>query len=252
MPRQLITIGVSHYCEKARWALDRAGLAFEETACVPGVHVWYVQRAGGTRPTPVLVDDGRVIADSTDIFDHVQAHPDARWRPWPEGVDGEDARALEAHFDDALGPHIRRYAYHHLLQDRRLAGEIVGQRASAAQRAAFGAGFPLIRALMRRSMRIDAEGARRSIEKVEAVFSEVESRLADGRRYLVGDCFTAADVAFAALGGVAVLHPTYLRVDLARFPPPLVEFVQASRERPAGRFIWRLFEEERGIASGPV
>ena len=28
----LITIPISHYCEKARWALDRAGVAYRERA----------------------------------------------------------------------------------------------------------------------------------------------------------------------------------------------------------------------------
>ena len=30
MTTRLITIAFSHYCEKARWALDRAGIVFEE------------------------------------------------------------------------------------------------------------------------------------------------------------------------------------------------------------------------------
>ena len=28
--RRLLTIPISHYCEKARWALERAGLAYRE------------------------------------------------------------------------------------------------------------------------------------------------------------------------------------------------------------------------------
>ena len=34
---RLITIPISHYCEKARWALDRAALAFREERHVQGV-----------------------------------------------------------------------------------------------------------------------------------------------------------------------------------------------------------------------
>ena len=29
-PLRLVTIPISHYCEKARWALERAGIAYRE------------------------------------------------------------------------------------------------------------------------------------------------------------------------------------------------------------------------------
>ena len=32
----LITIPISHYCEKARWALDRAALPYESTGTCRG------------------------------------------------------------------------------------------------------------------------------------------------------------------------------------------------------------------------
>jgi len=35
---RLITIPISHYCEKARWALERAGLSYREERHVQGVH----------------------------------------------------------------------------------------------------------------------------------------------------------------------------------------------------------------------
>ena len=46
--RRLITIPISHYCEKARWALDRAGLAYREERHVQGVHQVVSKRAGAT------------------------------------------------------------------------------------------------------------------------------------------------------------------------------------------------------------
>ena len=37
-PARLITIPISHYCEKARWALDRAGIGYREERHVQIVH----------------------------------------------------------------------------------------------------------------------------------------------------------------------------------------------------------------------
>ena len=40
LKRGCITIPISHYCEKARWALDRAGVAYVEERHVQGISVF--------------------------------------------------------------------------------------------------------------------------------------------------------------------------------------------------------------------
>ena len=80
MRARLITIPISHFCEKARWALQRAGVAYVEQPHLQMIHVLAARRAGGGRTVPVFVSqDGQVLADSTDIL---------RWA---------DARLPEAH-----------------------------------------------------------------------------------------------------------------------------------------------------------
>ncbi len=71
--------------------------------------------------------------------------------------------------------------------------------------------------------------------------------LADGRRYLVGERFSAADLAFAALSAPLVVPPEYgtqlpQPTDL---PDHMAARVRAWREHPAGRFASRLFAEQR-------
>ena len=44
---RLVTIPISPFCEKARWALDRAGLAYREERHVQGASVVAALRAGG-------------------------------------------------------------------------------------------------------------------------------------------------------------------------------------------------------------
>ena len=105
---ELITIPISHYCEKARWALDRAGVPFRERAHLQVLHWWPVRRAGGRWTAPVLVcPDGRALPDSSDILSFADAEGA---RLFPAG--SEEVRVLEREFDDRLGPHGRRWMYH--------------------------------------------------------------------------------------------------------------------------------------------
>jgi glutathione S-transferase len=48
---RLVTIPISHHCEKARWALERAGIPYREERHVQGIH--RIGRAG-------RVADGRL------------------------------------------------------------------------------------------------------------------------------------------------------------------------------------------------
>jgi glutathione S-transferase len=108
--------------------------------------------------------------------------------------------------------------------------------------------FPLVRAVMRRAMRVDAVHAARSRDKVHAVFNEVGKRLADGRPYLTGDRFSIADIAFAALASVLLLpdhHPLRAMATTLKPPQGLVEETIAFRETPAGQFVSRVYREDR-------
>ncbi len=65
MTARLVTIPISHFCEKARWALDRAGVEYVEHPHLQPVHVVAARLAGGGRTVPVLVtDEGEVLGES--------------------------------------------------------------------------------------------------------------------------------------------------------------------------------------------
>jgi glutathione S-transferase len=86
---------------------------------------------------------------------------------------------------------------------------------------------------------------------VRGVFQEVAVRLADGRRFLVDDRFTAADLTFAALAA-PVLFPAECRAvhpTLDEVPAAMREEILRLRDTDAGRFALRLFAQERAVST---
>ena len=242
----LVTIRLSHYCEKARWALQHTRTPFRESAHAPGFHVPAVRRAHGRRTTPVLVTPSGVFCDSTDILAHLDAGAVPERRLYPDAC-GAQVLALEERFDEDLGPHARRLIYHHLLPRRGLALSLFAAGVPTWERLALPLVFPLLRRVMRRSMRIDAAGAERSRAKVDSVFAEVDERLADGRKYLVGGRFTAADLTFAALAAPLIGPSNYgggMPAD-DTLPPELLAIVAPWRATQAAEHVRRMYRTHR-------
>ncbi len=63
---RFVTIPLSHYCERARWALDLSGIRYREESHVPLFHRIATSRAGG-RTVPVLVIGRDIFDDSAAI-----------------------------------------------------------------------------------------------------------------------------------------------------------------------------------------
>lgn len=245
---RLITIPPSHYCEKARWALECAGVPYREEGHPPLFHRRAVKKAGGGHTTPVLVAGDRVLPDSTDILEFLHVEHTDGWRPYP--LDSQlrgEAEELEELFDTRLGPHTRRLAYYHLLQHNRLFLASVLAGVGGVERLIFRVLSPVIKKLMRLGMRIDDEGAERSLNYVRTVFKNVDEMLSDGRQYLVGTTFGAADLTFAALAAPVLLPNRYGSPlpSLDEAPSGLVDQIEEFRSSPAGSFALRVYNDRR-------
>ncbi len=247
---ELITIKISHYCEKARWALDRGGVAYREHGYMPAFHFPFAARAllgtgngatDGTSTrfsTPLLVGQGGSRwADSTEI---------ARYAD-PSLFELEEAEALDRHFSENLGAHTRRIVYWYALPDRPRLERLARENVGATQARLFVTALPVLEKVLRKSLRITEEGCARSVQKVDAIADEVAERLSDGRRYLVGDRFTIADLSFASLFSIVVMPPEY-GATLMRpeeLDGGLRAHVERYRAHPAGQFALRMFREHR-------
>jgi len=241
-----ITIPLSHYCEKARWALDRTGIPYREEPHAPLLHRLATRRHKGAS-VPILVDEGQCIVDSTAILEHADARCGGDWLYPRDPVLRQQVSALEEQFDTQLGPHARRWAYLDLLSKPALLRSLWSRGVPKAEALVMPLVVPLARRLVRSAYKVTPDGARRSLERVRESFRLVDERLADGRRYLVGGRFSAADLTFAALAAPALL-PAECRAVHPAFDQLSDETRQAItglRNTVAGRFALRLFARER-------
>jgi glutathione S-transferase len=238
---RLITIPISHFCEKARWALELAGVPYREERHLQGIHWAHVWRAGRSWTAPVLVTPKGPLRESAQIvrFADAQAQLGLYRNPL--------AAALEARFDAHLGPDARTWMYHRMLVRPDLMEKYGAPGVPRWERAGMPVMLPLVSKLIAKRVDADDDHAAVAREQVRVAFDEVAARLSDGRPYLCGDAFSAADLAFASLAA-AVLVPERYGIalpSLEELPNPYRAEVAAMREHPAGRFALRLYDQER-------
>lgn len=225
--------------------MERAGIDYREEPHLQGFHVWYAKRAGGGFTVPVLVlPDGRTIAQSSEILQWTDTQVDDDTKLYPAEI-ALRVMAVERWLDTTLGPDGRAWMYSFMLHQKELANTYGTEGTSDFEQRVFskmfGAVGPMIRA------RVSLNGASTDIAKVHGVFDEIADRLGDGRSFLCGDTFTAADLTFAALSA-AVLVPAEYGTELPpveTLPLAMREQVEALRAHPAGQFALRVIAQER-------
>ena len=233
-------IEISHYNEKARWALDHKRVAHERRAPLPGLLHPLVALVKTRRPTlPVLDLDGQSIGDSTRIIEALE-------RRWPDPplypADPDERRRaleLEDFFDEQVAPHTRRLLFYEYSQDPEAGDQAL--RSLAAPRAMRAAGSRVLRMSARRyggradTMELARERIRAGLERIQA---EVKRS-----GYLVGERFSVADLTAASLL-MHVARPPEVQYPIPPYPPPVEELI-ATLPPDGLEWIRRMWREHR-------
>jgi glutathione S-transferase len=194
-------IDVSHYSEKARWALAWKGVEHRRHSPIPGAHMivalWLTRGAHYT--FPVLSIGGQRIGDSTAIVAALEErYPEPPLYP-AEIAQRRRALELEEFFDEELGPYVRQLAWYEFGNDRERFVELMEQTAPKPVARFGSANAAYARAFTALRFRAgSAEKAEHGRAKILAGLDRLEAELGDGE-YLVGDRFSVADLTAASL-----------------------------------------------------
>jgi glutathione S-transferase len=246
-------IDVSHYSEKARWALAWKGVEHRRRSPVPGAHMavalWLTRGAHYT--FPVLRLDGRNIGDSTAIIAALEERFPAPPLYPADLAERRRALALEDYFDEELGPAIRQVVWYELGRDRERFEALMRQTAPpplarfAAPTAAYARAYTALR--FRAG---DAGEAERSRAKVLAALERLEAELGDGE-YLAGDSFSVADLTAASLFYPLVRPPEGPLSPEEPGARGFEEFREPLRERRGFSWVAEMFRRHRRpVAAG--
>ncbi|HET6448808.1 MAG TPA: glutathione S-transferase family protein [Conexibacter sp.] len=242
-------IKVSHYNEKARWALDYKRVPHRRRAPLPlfgtAPAAWLMTR-GVT--CPVLRLDGRAIGDSTRIVAALEERfPDPPLYP---ADPAQRARALELEdfFDEQLAPYVRRLGWWHLTQHPRELFVAAFPDSSPLVRAALRPGAAVTTVAMRRRYGLTEASAAEARAKVLAAMDRIEAEIGPSG-YLVGDAFSIADLTAAALATPFVRPPERQYLPPEPPPEPLRSFGQQLEARPAGRWVLDIYRRHRGVSA---
>ena len=244
---RLITFGISHFCEKARWALDWHGIPYSEIGWPPGLHQVLAKRCGAKGTTlPILLDGEIVIQGSGAIIDWAESKAQDPARSLTPTANPVEAEEIERRTDEVIGVHVRRLAFAEMLPSySHLVKPALFHRASGWHRLVGSLMWPVARRIMMQTYDIRPGAASESRSELEAELDWLDSKLADGRAYLAGDRFSRADLTVASLLATFA-RPEEMPVyhDLVG-PDALAADVERWGERPVMRWVIAQYRAHR-------
>jgi len=240
---------ISHYNEKARWALDYKGIAHVRRAVTPALQELTARRLRAGRTVPVLEMNGRAIGDSTKIIEEIG-------RQWPEPplypADPEERSRvldLEDYFDEQCGHDLRRVLFNdNMAEPEKFLAMLYG--ADHPRIGLLKKLSPVFFQVLKWRFRIRPETVEESREKVRAAFDKLEAGVGPSG-YLVGESFTVADLTAASILAPIVMPPEfpYIKLHPDERTAQSRRFRDSLKDRPGFKWVEDMYARHRGTSA---
>ena len=247
-PPVLWHIPLSHFNEKARWALDYKGIPHRRKV-LGANYLFRAWRATGRGTLPILHLDGKAIGDSTHIIEALE-------KRWPEpalyprdAAERQRALALEDYFDEQLGPQLRAAMITPLFRhDPEIALRVLTTGMPEQAYRTIRPVLPLFPAFYRFRHRISEAKLDSDRAAVATALDRIQSELRPSG-YLVADAFTVADLTAAALLS-PLLQPEQIQYPVGIALPAYVqEYRESVTRHPAAQWAVEIYRRHRGVSA---
>ena len=244
--RTLYQFPLSHFCEKARWLLDHKELDYVAHNLIPGVHRAFAQLKTGQNRLPILRDQDRWIADSTEIAlyldkvypEHALLRSDLQQREL----------ALEInHQATELGRHVRRWGLAHTLTESEESLDIlIGEKGYLRQFEKYSK--PIIRALLSKGYQLNSDKVAESKQRMDDLIEVLNGRLIENHgRYFVGERLGLADIAVCSMLAPLLEIPgtPWEKEHTEILSDEFKKYKETLTELPIGQYVLRIYQTER-------
>ena len=227
---KLYQFPVSHYCEKARWALELKELPYRKINLLPGPHAKKAKKIAGNSKLPILQHDKHSIQGSAEIITYLDENFSRRSLTPEDPEQKQLADAWESYADREIGPPVRLLSYHTLLDHRKIIIPMMTQDCPWYSALRMKAVYPQVSVAMRNLMGINDDTVVQAREQISTALDNITETLED-REFLVGDTFTRADLAVAALLAPLIMPKGYGVDWPEKMPEPLAGQIASFQDR---------------------
>lgn len=242
----LYVFAISHYCEKARWALDYLNIDYKVKMIAPGVHIKLAKKFGLDQTSvPILKVGKQAIQGSAAIISWAEKHTKSVKSLTPTEAQPHLDK-VEKRLDDIIGVHVRRYYYSEtLLNCPETVRPLFLRGIPLIHKFVIRQKWPMITALMIKRMDLGAVQRLESRDIVDTELLWLDGLLANDKTFLFGNSLSRADITAASLLAPLVSpehHPTYAGLTL---PPHTQAEVNAWSDRPSIKWVRQIYNAYR-------
>ena len=234
---------VSHYCEKARWALDYKGVQYQVKDLLPGLHILTLRKKVKGTSLPVLSMNGVYVQGSDQIIDFLDQTVATKPLTPVDAVLRTEAENWETFAANQLGTPYSVFYYSNMLQNPELLRQRYIQTSPWYGSLYYAITFNRISQRIRELYNINTNSAQQARATIEVGLQKLEHHL-QSRSYLVGDQFTRADLSVAALISPLALPP---QLAYNRLPahPAMVELRKHFAGSPVIQWVNDIYQTHR-------
>ncbi len=227
---KLYQFPISHYCEKARWALELKELPYRKVNLLPGPHVKKAKKIARNSKLPILQHGKNTVQGSAEIITYLDQNFTRRSLTPEHPGQKKLAEAWESYADREIGPSVRLLSYHTLLDHRNLVIPMMTQDCPWYSELMMKAAYPKVAESMRSMMKINDDTAEKARQQISTALDNIAETLGD-KEFLIDDTFTRADLSVAALLAPLIMPQGYGIDWPEETPEPLASQIAGFQDR---------------------